>query len=881
MREYYFRKWKRVLEELEKHVLVDLEYQTIKAHDRTCCEAAQRLGGILVKYMALYNDSLDCLHQNLQMQKTSYIEDVVKAITARILELKRHLRKLESQNYQFLGNGLIQHMLTFDNADLKDIPSKVKRSEHMQAMIDEVLLRAAEEKEAALHKGIKEENTPPPENIVENWWEVDEEDNDKIKEANTSKVNEKLSEESIKRIEMIKLIQAHERSRQVIRSMTKRKLQREMWEKELRGTLKPQAKFEVKERAARLIQNIFRAYFKIKRNQIIQCKVDEALHINLCKKFVLVEKVKNDKIKEQRLNKQKYYEKAWESDYEELKTIYLKKEEDKISDDYRELIRYWFWKWFEEVKFFYDIPKEEHGGSALIFKDEVPTPSEWKLQYEAYLEEKKANKNKTALQKKWEKTEAKREEIEIKKEEFRKRKQEEALLQKMMKNPKAHPGFYYPDSKTTEYILKVIKNYKKDWQDLDYWETEGVKEGSVKDVDKNNAYMDVKMELLKTVDEEMREELKILKKALKNDYKRSEEKMPETIKLKLKRPKRKRKLKSTITESVQNKIEDLAVAGFLKDRTQITFQDFLGDFNFAGDDLRCMMQTALPFGGELRSLWWERCNELYRGARRILLIGPQGSGKTTLVHILASVNDAMLFELDPSKISQDVLSAAYLRQTVSSVVTCAKAVQPSVIHIKALHQIYCKKAPPNENKINLELYKRFFVQNLMKKIRKTDMITIIGSCYDPWLTKSGQLLKKFPEVIMLPESTYSTVSMILKNWMTDNRIVPRNLNLQSVAQVLQGYSFGYLKDALNSFLTPENILKIAAYGLSPRELVDHVTRDGSEESIDYKKYRQWYTDYTAWGKKEAKRLKDDKEFELVVEKFAKKKKKLKNEHEMK
>ncbi|CAG5041216.1 unnamed protein product [Parnassius apollo] len=559
MSEYYFRKWKRVLDELEKHVKVDLEYQSIKAHDRTCCEAAHRLGGVLVKYMALYNDSLDCLQQNLQVQKTSYIEDVVKAITARILELKHHLRKLESHNYQFLGNCLIQHMLTFDNADLKDIPSKIKRSERMQAMIDEVLLRAAEEKEGTLYK--EEENTPPPENIDENWWEVDEEDNDIIKEAVTSEVNEIFSEESMKRIELIKLIQSHERSRQVIRSMTKQKLKKEMWEKELRGTLKPQAKFEAKERAARLIQNVFRAYFKIKRNQIIQRKVDEALHINSCKKFVPVQKNKNDEIKEQRLNKKKYYENERAANCEELKAIYLKKEQDNISEDYRELIRYWFWKWFEEVKFFYDIPKEEHGGSALIFKEEVPTPSEWKLQYEAHLEKKKANKNKTGLQ--------------------------------------------------------VIKNYKKNWQDLDYREAEGVKVGYVKDVDKTNAYMDVKLEILKTVDEDM-----------------------------------------------------------------------------------------------------------------------------------------------------------------------------------------------------------------------------------------------------------------------SNRIVPRNLNLQSVAQVLQGYSFGYLKEALNSFLTPENIVKIAAYGLSPQELVDYITRDGSEETADYKKYRQWYTDYTTWGKKEAKRLKDDKDFELVVEKFEKKKKKAKNEHEM-
>lgn len=57
--------------------------QETKVHDQKCCEAVQRLGSVLSKYLYLYNCSVDYLQENLQVQKTDYIQNVVNAITAR------------------------------------------------------------------------------------------------------------------------------------------------------------------------------------------------------------------------------------------------------------------------------------------------------------------------------------------------------------------------------------------------------------------------------------------------------------------------------------------------------------------------------------------------------------------------------------------------------------------------------------------------------------------------------------------------------------------------------------------------------------------------------------------------------------------------------
>ncbi|CAH2070811.1 unnamed protein product, partial [Iphiclides podalirius] len=519
--------------------------------------------------MSIYNEGLICLQQNLQVQKASFIEDVIHTVAARILELKNQLRKLESHRYQFFGNGLMQHLLTFDNIEPNDLLQKVKRSERLQAMIDEVVLRIEQKKETELQKLSKEENTLIIEHEKANIWDSDDENEDDVKDY-VCEVKQEISEESLRRSEMIKLIQAHERSRQVTRWDTERRFKRTMWEKELSGTLKPQARFEIKERAARLIQNIFRAYFRIKRDRTDHCKVDEILGIDSCQKHIAMDKTNDEQMLEQ-LNKKKRHILEWKKNWEQVEAQYKRRVKDDLAEEHR-----------------------------------------------------------------------------------------------------------------------------------------GYKEGFVRDVDKSNACMNTKMAIMTTVDDDMRQELKILKKALQEDYRINNEKMPEMIKRKIKRPKRRPKLKSTITESVQEKLEELVVA------------------------------------------------------------------------------DAKLFELDPTEFPPNLMTREKLRQIAANVVTCARALQPSVIHLKYLQLIYCKKAPPGKNRKYLDMFKQCLIQNLLKKIRKNDLITVIGSCCDPWLTATNIMLKKFPDVVMLPDTTYPTASMILTNWKNANRVVPRNLNLQSLAQFFEG-----------------------------------------------------------------------------------------------
>ncbi|XP_063824633.1 dynein regulatory complex protein 11-like [Ostrinia nubilalis] len=486
----------------------------------------------------------------------------------------------------------------------------------------------------------EEETENTQEGPVHNWW-----DEDVLEEELGEKDDEEPeTEEMIQTRLMASLIQAHERSRQVIRQITHNKQKRELWEKDLTGTLNPPARLEIRERAAKIIQTVCRAYFEIKRKKKLECKQDELLDIRLCGKANDAHMNKTAELKQLTSEKRKNFEKQWQESREKLKQDFINRRGDDLAEDYRDLVREWLRKWFDDIQYFYDIPNDDEGGSILIMKEETPEPTEWWETYKTYLEEKKANKNKSSYQLKQAKLQEKQEEMMRKREELIKKKIEAELMAKIMKNPTMHPGFTYPESKKTEHILEVIEQYRNNWDELDKSEALEVKKLFVIDVDKNNVYADVKLGIMRTVDEDMRQELKVLKKALKKDYENNGEKFPEPMKKAKKRQKKKNKVKAKMSESIAEKMEDLAFKGILKEYPPTQLGDFLGDHNYVGDDQRFNLKRALQFCGEARSIWWERCREVTHGYHKVLLVGPRHSGKTLLVHILATITVFLIYK---------------------------------------------------------------------------------------------------------------------------------------------------------------------------------------------------------------------------------------------
>ncbi|KAJ0178606.1 hypothetical protein K1T71_005381 [Dendrolimus kikuchii] len=847
---------------------------TAKAHDITNCYAVQRLTGVLVQYMANYNDALDCLKQNLQVQKTKHIEEVIKSIVSRIFELKRDIRKLEMSKYQFLSNALASNNMTMYDAELYDIPFKCQRSDQIKEAIDEAMEKAKNKREFLLHeeKGacIEEANTKRI-----NWWEVGDSEDNSEENSNNSEDESVLSEESVKRKEMIDLIKSHEKSRQTLLCLTQHGQKRERWQKTLQGTLIPESPYKLKEKAARFIQTVIRAYFECKRQKVRQRQVDEMLGIKMSKKVYSATLNKMEEIREIRSKLKKQYDESWKFSYEKMKQNFFKRKIDEIAEDYRDFLRRWLREWFDQIQHFHDIPNKKEGGSALIIKGEISSPVEWLAEYEKYITEKRANRGKTPQEIKFEKMSIKREEMRLKKQIMLQTKKETELLKKMMKNPDMHPGYDYPESKTTIHILEAIAHYNSIWSDLDQTNTMAVKEKSVEAMDFNDVCTEVKIKAIVVADEAMRREVKKLKTALKEDYLRNDKKMLEPMRVKRKREKKKPKIKTTLSQPLVDELENLAQKGFIKECPKTKLQDFLGDPNFAGEEFRCNYEAAYPFNAETRDVWWEICRDMSHGFHKVLLVGPKGNGKTTLVHALANVNDAILFELDLSLIPKEMIIAPYLQLITNSVAACARAVQPSVIHIKHVQRLFYNRVPQSEADYNLRAVNTFWIKKLFRKLQKSDKITVIGTCIDPWLANSKTLLKQFPTVILLPNVTYSATVQLLNNWVIEHPVLPGDFDIQSLAKVLQCYSFGYLKKSLEDFMSAERTVKAAVNGLLPIEVYNYILGNGFEEKIDYEKYKKWYAEKTHWGRKEQKHVEEQREFKRVMQELAEKAKKKK------
>ncbi|XP_063360378.1 uncharacterized protein LOC134649540 [Cydia amplana] len=879
---FYFEKWKTVHKHLKSLIQIDQAYQITKAHDKRRCQAVERLTGMLAAYISIYNEVLECSQQNLQVQKTKDIYAVLYAVVDRILELKHQLRKLEGCQAQILSKGAIRHHLTVDDAEFHDIPVRADRGEHVKEMITDAYNAV---KEKILQKELelaKEEEILEKESI-DAWW--DDDNDKKDNEATGDKYirydkGEELSEEALKIREMVALIQAHEKTRRVTQLNLQKMQKRELWEKELLGTLSPQARGELKIRAAKLIQKVCRVYMELKRNKVRECKTNEVLGIKPCGEFSYSERDKVKEVKNRRVEIYKQMDKDWKHQCVQIKENFYKRKHDEIKEDYRDSIRDWFRDWYKKIGLFHNIPKINKGGSVAIWRGEIPSPEDWHEQYKEYFAAKQRNKNKSTQETRLEKKAVLMEQKRLKLEEKRKIKLEEQLKRKMMKNPNMHPGYNYPESKKLHKLIEALDNYHELWDQLDADESMEVKQGNVKQVDEENLIAGVKLKIATEVDDDMKEELKKLNKALKKDYENAQEQMPESMPEKRRRAKKKKtkKSKEPDNEVVAEKMEYLVENGFLKEYSQTKLENFLGDHNIVGDDCRCLDIEAHPCAGEIRSLWWERCREVSQGFHRILVVGPAGSGRSTLVYALASVNDATLLEVDPLALDVDLVTPEYLQNLINAVLAiCARVAQPAVIYMKNVQLLFYRKKKKSIGGFpNAELIKRYLIKKLLKRFNKTDNITIIASCSEPWLT-TGKLLKQFPDVLLLPDTTYSVVVQLLSNWIISNRCLPRDLDVHTLAWMLRGYSFAFLKTTLQDFMTPNRIIKMAAYGLSVKEIFDYIIQTGVEKH-DYEQYLKWYSNKTFWGKKETKQLEEAREFRAAVEKYAEVQKKKDEKH---
>ncbi|XP_004933230.1 dynein regulatory complex protein 11 [Bombyx mori] len=872
----YYERWLKLKEAINTTILEDERVQELAAAfigikpQGTAVEIVAR---VYCKYCDLYNKLCDCYDQMEQVQRRPYIKKIIDALTCRLLELKATLEDVELFEFTYPENALQQMLM---------IPSDIQilcpffypfetRQEEMQYIVDQIL--------AGNRIG---DPTPTPSEI-ERKEEARLEDERIKQEEKEAEIKRKLvmGEDIIEPEIVITLspedqeelrlkqeyethvsnIQRMERSRITTRENAHKANKDANLYLELAGLKQPQAKEELRLKAAHLIQSVYRKFMHIKRDHAIEYKLKQKLGMIIPSWSTPSHKIQLEKVREERRNFRRQYYEEWLQKNLNEKTRVLKLRKGDIMEDISAEVRQWFQEWYNEARLFDEYPWPEEGGSILVVQGEtfsVPEYMEWRKEEEKRLKAAAGNpktKEQIKAEKKAEKEEKKRIEMDAKE------KEKKRLLdyKKSRLNPDNDPGVYITPGQNIEPLKSAWDSYQSQWKNIETPDApREVTKGYIMQLITESAYQDVQLQLRPIVDEMMRLELNLLKNSLKLDYQAAGiVKPPQTMKRK--KPK-KQKTPKPDKVSPAAMFQQLVDEGIIKKYPKVTLDDYWGDQNYAAADMRATLWTpAFPPHsiGDVKEQVRVRClltlcSSCPNAVRTQLLVGPKSAGKRTLIYAIATETNSILIDLSPLNVYNKFPGPKNLKIMYSFVNRISRLMQPTIILIENAEKMFYKKVPKEEKSFDPTRLQRDFVKEIVKPITPEDKILILGTAAEPWLAKGAQMSKAFPSLIMMPRSDYGSISFILTKVLMKYHGVKRDFNVHSVAQALRGYDINIIKKGVETLLNGERIAQLYHKPLQPDEILiavldtEGATYTGKE---DYALYKNWYESYSPWGQK--------------------------------
>lgn len=871
----YYAIWLKMKESFKKTLAEDARLQELAINYigiKPQSNAVETVARVYGKYCELYNKICDCYDQMTQVQRRPYIKIIIDALACRIIELKETLQSVEVYEYTYTDNACQQLLITPFDVEIicPFFYSFEMRQAEMQYIMDQIYAgnRIGDPTPTASESELLEQKKREEEERLQEEKEADIRRKMALGieidvESDTCVLTPQELEEKRLREEyegFVFNIQRMERARCITKAISHKKYKDENMYLELAGLKKPAAKEALRRKACALIQHILRQYMKLKREHYRENKVKERLDMVISSFKPQSAKVQLEKVKETRRKfRQAYYEKWMEKKLTE-KTRILKFKEGDIMEDISDEIRQWFCEWFEVVRVFDEFPYPEEGGSILIVKGETFTIEEyieWKEAEEKRLKA-EAGAKKTKEQIKAEKLAAKEEKKRLALEARDKEARRLLDYKKSRFNPDSDPGVYINIGEYLENLGITWASYETQWKDID--EPDADKDaikGYIMKLVTEDAYQDVQLQLRPVVDEVMRLELDILKKALKADYDSFGGKIPVT--LKRKKPKKFREPKPEKI-SPQVMFQSLADEGIVRQYPRVTLDDFWGDRNYAAADCRGIAWTPTfppPSIGDVKEQVKIRCL-LSLGAdseqKTQLIVGPKGCGKKTLVYAVATESNALLIDLSPFSVYNKFPGPKNTKTLWTYIYKISRLMQPTIILVDKADKLFYKAVPAEEKKLDPTRLSRDFFKEIVKPLKAEDKILVLGTASEPWLSAKAKMLKVFPEVILFPRTDYGSLSFILKKMLMEYHGVDREFNIQSVAQTLRGYGIDAIIKVVTKLLAGKRMAELAYRPLKPEEILQAVMENETSvylDPFDYQMYTNWYMSYSRWGPKAA------------------------------
>lgn len=858
--------------------------------------AVEIVARVYCKYCELYNKLCDIYDQMEQPQRQEYIKKIIDALTCRLIELKMTLEEVEVFEYTYADNALQQLLMVPQDIQIMCpfFYSFETRQVELQYIVDQIFAGnrlgdpepTPSEKERLEEERLEQERIKQEEKDAEILRKLAMGEDIPASETSVIYTPEELermrSEEEHKN--HLENIQRMERSRKIVLfNVQNANKQRNLY-LELAGLKAPQAKEALKKKSASFIQKIYRRFMEIKRNQIRDYHLKNKLGMVIPSYEPVSAKLHLEKVKEARRKFRREYHRQWMNEHVKEKSRIFKLRQGDIMEDISDEIRQWFREWYIETRAFDDFPWPDEGGSILVVKGETFTTDEYiewvKAEEKRLKKEAQSPKSKEDI--KQEKIAAREEKKRLAAEANLREKKRIQEYKKMRLNPDSDPGVYVTIGKCVDPLQNEWFRYENVWLEIDVPNAAlNVIKGYIKELIVENVYQELQYELRPIVDEMMRMELNLLRSSLKIDCALAEVPMPM-----VKKRKKPKKVKPPKPEKTPPEVlfQRLVDGGIVVKYPSKTLDDYWGERNYAAADLRAIPWTPIfspPCMGDVMEQVRVRClltlgSSCPKAVRTQLIVGPKGAGKRTLIYAIASETNSILIDLSPMNIYNKFPGAKGLKTMLNLVNKVSRIMQPTIILVNNADKLFYKKVPKEEKEFDPTRLSKDFFKELVKPLKASDKVMIIGTASEPWLSNKATMFKAFPSLILLPRTDYASISFILTKSLMKYHGVDREFNVHSVAQSLRGYDINTIRKAINNLLNGKRIAELGYKPLQPLEVVSAVIEN--EEAIyteewDYDQFKQWYLTYSPWGAKYLEyMIMLDKQLEMKLKADKKKKK---------
>ncbi|KAL0278258.1 UNVERIFIED_CONTAM: hypothetical protein PYX00_000124 [Menopon gallinae] len=862
--EYYLDLWKEAQHDLRKNLAYDRQVKS-RGVIKDLNTAKWLVGHLFMGYVRIVNKLDECYDQITHPQKRELIGRLLDCSLGRLLEIKRDIVRLESDDYAYFDNVLMELKLTPDDVQIT-VPKYFWRDRQKSQEERKILIKTVYEELRVEEFKNNYLKAFPPEKREEEWqkhlieMENERREREKLEELQRKRMavavkdsKQDLSGENDETVQKIVsavlLIQRHERARQSRRRLIQNK-----------RSSKKKTEDELPEDTANHAATVIQRHWRRHRRRLNE-------HRRMEKQMALLGMTQAswrdlsflNKIEEALRKKwaiqernQEEYENALEVIKDKMKQLYSMSMEEDTTDE----IRGWFDWYFKQGGYLPDYPGEKLivptdqilgipkkipkefverlypgsknsvfivpksrlamkltgtepiGGSALVTAGVWIGPKEYRACQAEMVRMKKGGGGEKKLSKA---------------ERAAKRKAEKEAEKKRLAAEEAE-GFRIRDGEFYGPLAKAEKDYRDYWLDLD--ETKNYEQRFIYDLVKDEKCWELSMEIRKVVDEAMRLELEVLKDALQKDQnpkKKRKRKKPK----KPKGEKKKKKKDPTEDRTVDDLFTELFKNGIIREYEEAHLKDYIGERSYSAFELRNRLQDAPPCMGDVKDLILQLCilplgsrriHQLSPVTRSVCLIGPEHSGKEFLARIVCTETAAVLFDLTPENTAGKYEGAANLRMLLHLVEKLSRLLQPSVILVDGAEKLFYKKVPKDQKKFEPKRLGKMLTK-IVKGIKQDDQVLVLGISSFPWLCPKVKLVKTYDKFIFVPQPDYGTYLVIWQKLLTRYHGLPKDFDFSCLARVSTGYSLRTIMDVVEAVLTPKRIVKSKVDPYKPEEFL--------------------------------------------------------------